>query len=172
MTYEPTAIGDVSARPNGDRWTLVFVRDLKHPPEKVWAALTDPAQLAKWSPYTTDRNLGSTGDAVLTMIDGESSEDLPGTVTQAEPVKLLEYTWGGDLLRWELVPTAAGTQLTLLHTVEDKEWLAKVAAGWHICLDVAEHLMDGNEIEPIRGDDAMNHGWPGLADAYTKKLLP
>lgn len=170
MTYEPTPIGDVSARPNGDRWTLVFVRDLKHPPEKVWAALTDPAQLGKWSPYTTDRNLGSTGDATITMIDGESSEDMPATVTQAEPVKLLEYTWGGDLLRWELVPTAAGTQLTLLHTVEDKEWIAKVAAGWHVCLDVAEHLLDGNEIPPIRGEDAKNHGWTELAAAYEDKL--
>jgi uncharacterized protein YndB with AHSA1/START domain len=170
MTYEPTPIGDVSARQNGERWTLVFVRNLKHPPEKVWAALTDPAQLGKWSPYTTDRNLGSTGDAVITMLDGEASEDMAATVTQAEPVKLLEYTWGGDLLRWELLPTATGTQLTLLHTVEDKEWIAKVAAGWHVCLDVAEHLLDGNEIPPIRGEDAKNYGWTELAEAYQDKL--
>ena len=27
-------------------WVLVLVRDLRHPPAAVWAALTEPAQLA------------------------------------------------------------------------------------------------------------------------------
>ncbi len=32
-----------------DKWTLILVRELRHAPEKVWQALTDPAHLrARW----------------------------------------------------------------------------------------------------------------------------
>jgi uncharacterized protein YndB with AHSA1/START domain len=169
-TFEPGPLAQVESRPSGDRWTLVFVRDLHHPPEKVWAALTDPAQLGEWAPFTTDRDLGRPGDATLTMIDGEVAEDLPARVTRAEPPTLLEYTWGEDLLRWELAPADPGTRLTLRHRVADRDWAAKVAAGWHLCLVVAERLLDGQPIPAIRGDDARNYGWDDLQDAYAKKL--
>jgi hypothetical protein len=104
------------------------------------------------------------------MIDGEVAEDLPATVTRAEPPTLLEYTWGKDLLRWELAPTERGTRLTLQHTIEDREWVPKVAAGWHICLVVAENLLDGTPIGPIRGQDARNYGWDELNEAYAGEL--
>ena len=63
---------------------------------------------------------------------------------------LLEYTWGDDVLRWQLEPTRRGTRLTLLHTMDDHAMLPKVAAGWHICLDVADQAMSGNPIRPHR----------------------
>jgi hypothetical protein len=28
-----------------DKWTLILIRELRHAPEKVWQALTDPAHL-------------------------------------------------------------------------------------------------------------------------------
>jgi uncharacterized protein YndB with AHSA1/START domain len=95
----------------------------------VWAALTEPAQLRQWAPYTADRDLGSTGEATLTMIDGDSSEELPASVIRAEPPTLLEYTLATDLLRWELAATDTGTRLTLRHTVKEPAWVPKVAAG-------------------------------------------
>ena len=45
-----------------------------------------------------------------------------------------------------------------------------MAAGWHLCLDVAERLLDGQPLEPIRGDDARNYGWERLHDAYAERL--
>ena len=168
--YDPSRLNDVDCRATGQRWTLIFVRDLKHPPEKVWTALTRPDQLGQWAPYTTDRDLGQVGEAILTMIDGDVAEDLAATVTRAERPTLLEYSWGGDLLRWELAPIDAGTRLTLRHTLEDHGWVPKVAAGWHLCLDVAEHLLDGRPIGPIRGEDARNYGWEDLYRAYAEKL--
>jgi uncharacterized protein YndB with AHSA1/START domain len=168
--FEPGPFAAVDCRASDDRWTLVFVRDLRHPPEKVWAALTEPAQLREWAPYTADRDLASTGDATLRMIDGSTFEDSPASVTRAEPPTLLEYTWGTDLLRWELAATDSGTRLTLHHTVKDREWMPKVAAGWHLCLVVAEHLLDGQPIGPIRGTEALHYGWEALHDAYAEKL--
>jgi hypothetical protein len=126
--------------------------------------------MGKWAPYTADRDLGSTGAATLTMIDSESPRDLTARVTRANRPNLLEYTWGVDVLRWELTGTERGTQLTLRHTVNDQDWVPKVAAGWHLCLLVAEHLLDGQPIPPIRGEDALNYGWEELSETYAEKL--
>jgi uncharacterized protein YndB with AHSA1/START domain len=168
--FQPGPLAEVDCRADGDRWTLIFVRDLRHPPEKVWAALTEPAHLERWSPFTTDRDLGRVGDATLTMIDGDTAEDLAASVTRAERPALLEYSWGADLLRWELTGTGSGTRLVLHHTIEDRDWLSKAAAGWHLCLDVAAHLLDGRPIGPIRGADAMNYGWEELNQRYSERL--
>lgn len=169
-TFQPSPLTDVDCVADGDRWTLVFVRDLRHPPEKVWAALTEPAQVAEWAPYNTDRDLGSLGDATLTVIDGDLAVPMAVSVRHADAPTLLEYTWGTDLLRWELAATSSGTRLTLRHTVADQDFVPKIAAGWHICLDVAEHLLDGQPVGPIRGSEARGHGWDELNDAYAEKL--
>jgi uncharacterized protein YndB with AHSA1/START domain len=104
------------------------------------------------------------------MVDGETTEDLPASVRRAEPPRVLEYTLGTDVLRWELTATGDGTRLTLRHTVGDPSMAPKVAAGWHICLDVAERLLDGAPIGPIRGRDALNFGWSELDAAYAENL--
>jgi uncharacterized protein YndB with AHSA1/START domain len=70
----------------------MFVRDLHHAPERAWRALTDPAHLREWSPDTADRDLGTPGEATLTMIDGEVRQDLQATVLRAERPSLLETT--------------------------------------------------------------------------------
>jgi hypothetical protein len=49
--------------------------------------------------------------------------------------------------------------------------LPKVAAGWHLCFDVLEHLLDGDPVGPIRGRAAMEHGWQDLHDMYAEQLL-
>lgn len=169
-TFTPGPLAAVECLADQDGWTLVFVRHLEHNPEKVWDALTDPERLREWSPFTADRDLGSVGSATLTMIDGDTTEDLPAIVRHAERPKLLEYTWGNDVLRWELAAFDAGTRVTLRHTVEDVDLVPKVAAGWHICLDVAERFLAGDPVGAIVGQEAMNYGWKELHDAYAEKL--
>lgn len=170
-TFDPGPLAQAEYHASDDdRWTLTFVRELRHPPEKVWAALTEPAQLNEWAPYAADRDLGRPGAATLTMIDGGEAVDLAATVYRADRPSLLEYSWGGDRLRWELAPTATGTRLTLRHTLADQAWLPKVAAGWHLCLVVAEHLLDGEPIAPIRGEGARRYGWEQLREGYAGRL--
>ncbi|RLP87694.1 SRPBCC family protein [Micromonospora sp. BL4] len=168
--FRPSPPGEVRAEPADGVATLVFVRDLRHPPAAVWAALTDPARLAEWAPFLADRDLGSPGAAVLTMVDGETAIPASATVRLAEPPHLLEYIWGDDLLRWELSPLDSGTRLTLRHTVADPGVLPMVAAGWHLCLDVADRLLDGDPVGPIRGAEALDFGWSELRDTYADRL--
>jgi uncharacterized protein YndB with AHSA1/START domain len=160
------------AESTAEGWVLVVARDLRHPPAAVWAALTDPEQLVSWAPFTAGRDLGATGRATLTMIDGVDGDrmDLPVTVTRAEPPTLLEYTWGSDDLRWELAATGGGTRLTLRHRVGSRDDMARAAAGWHLCFDVLERLLAGAPVPPVRGQDALEHGWAALHDQYATQL--
>jgi uncharacterized protein YndB with AHSA1/START domain len=170
--FEPGPLAEVTRERTGDRWTLVFTREFRHPPELVWAALTEPAQLREWAPFEADRSLEARGDTTLTMIDGDRRDPMPASVIRVERPVLLEYTWGTDILRWELASIDTGTRLTLRHTLDDREWAPKVAAGWHICLAVAGLLLDGRPVGPIRGRRARDHGWDELNDAYAHRLDP
>lgn len=165
--YQPGPAGELDARPEGSRWTLVLARELSHPADRVWRALTSPAELREWAPFDADRDLGQTGRATLTMAGAPEPETLGSEVRRADPPRLLEYTWGDDVLRWELELTATGgTRLTLRHTLDDRSWIPKAAAGWHICLDVAERLIVGAPVGRIVGDDAKDHGWERLVAEY------
>jgi uncharacterized protein YndB with AHSA1/START domain len=166
MMFEPTPAVPVTRERTGDSWTLVFTRDLRHPRTKVWAALTDPDHLDAWSPFRPDRDLARTGPATLTMPEG----DTRANITRAEPPQTLEYQWDDDFLRWDLAEIEGGTRLTLRHTIGDEGMLPKVAAGWHICLDVADRLLAGNPVPVIRGDEAKKFGWQELADEYAASL--
>ena len=81
---------------DGDKWTLILVRELRHAPEKVWEALTDPAQLREWAPFVTDGSLGAVGTVQLTWVG--NPKPIETKVTRVEALKALEY---GDM-RWEL----------------------------------------------------------------------
>src|SRR5262245_57898523 len=104
--FDPGPLADVASEVDQGRATLVFVRQLRHPVDAVWAALTDATQLAEWAPFTASRDLDAEGDATLTMIDGDTRVPLAATVHRVEPPRLLEYSWGHDLLSWRLEPLA------------------------------------------------------------------
>src|SRR3954471_19903237 len=101
--YTPgPASGARAIKQDGDKWTLVLVRELRHPPEKVWQALTDPAQLREWAPFDADRNLGITGAVKLSTVGTPAPHVSETRVKRAEAPRLLEYSWGGNDIRWEL----------------------------------------------------------------------
>jgi uncharacterized protein YndB with AHSA1/START domain len=170
MTQDFGPVGNATVIPDGDAWTLIFVRELKHPPAVVWQALTDPAEIDRWAPFAADRDLAATGHATLTMIDRDTRLALPAEVLQAVPPRLLEYSWGEDRLRWELEAHGRGTTLTLRHTLAKPDMDAMVAAGWHLCLVVLDRMLGGDPVGPIRGRDAMAHGFEDLRDAYAEKF--
>jgi uncharacterized protein YndB with AHSA1/START domain len=167
--YAPGPAAGAEVRKDEDRWTLVLVRDLKHPPAKVWRALTDPAHLAEWAPFDADRNLGAVGPVKLSTVGAPKPQVSETQVKRAEAPRLLEYSWGGNDMRWELEPQGAGTRLTLWHNI-DKGFISMGAAGWHICFDVLEQLLAGAPIGRIVGMEAMKFGWPRLNAEYAEQF--
>jgi uncharacterized protein YndB with AHSA1/START domain len=167
--YAPGAAAGADVRKDGDRWTLVLVRELRHPPEKVWAALTEPAQLREWAPFDADRKLDTSGPVKLSTVGAPTPQVSETRVTRAERPKLLEYNWGGNDIRWELEPLAKGTRLTLWHNI-DRRFVSMGAAGWHICFDVLDRLLDGHPIGRIVGAEAMKFEWQRLHREYAKQF--
>src|ERR1700747_826467 len=112
--YAPGPATGAQVRKDGANWTLILVRELRHAPEKVWQALTDPAQLREWAPFDADGSLGAVGSTVqLTTVGAPTPHVTQTTVTRAEPPNVLEYTWGGFDMRWQLEAVRGGTRLTL-----------------------------------------------------------
>src|SRR6266404_1781756 len=153
------------AQKDKDKWTLILVRELRHSPEKVWQALTDPAHLREWAPFVVDGSLGTVGTTVnLTWVG--TPTPLETRVTRAEAPKVLEY----DDIRWVLEALGSGTRLTLWHNI-DRRFISWGAAGWHICFDVLERLLAGEPIGRIVGAEAMKFGgWQRLNVEYVKQF--
>ena len=168
--YSPGPASGAQVRKDGDKWTLILVRELRHPPEKVWKALTDPASLREWAPFDADQSLGTAGTTVkLTAVGAPTLQVSETTVTRAVAPKLLEYNWGSQELRWELEASGAGTRLTLWHNI-DRRFISMGAAGWHICLDVLDHLLGGTPLGRMVAGEAMKFGWSRLNAEYAAQF--
>jgi uncharacterized protein YndB with AHSA1/START domain len=162
--YAPGPASGAQVRKEGEKWTLILVRELRHPPEKVWKALTDPAHLREWAPFEVDGNLGSLGKVKLTWVG--TPTPLETTVTRADAPEVLEY----DNTRWELEPLGTGTRLTLWHNI-DRRFIAWGAAGWHISFDVLDRFLAGKPIGRMASPDAMrSDAWKQLVAEYSKQF--
>jgi len=169
--YTPGPANIAQVHKEGEKWTLILVRELRHSPEKVWQALTDPAQLREWAPFDADAGLGAAGTKVkLTTVGAPALRVTETTVTRADAPKVLEYKWGNFDMRWKLEPLGSGTRLTLWTNIA-RPYISMGAAGWHICFDVLDQLLAGQPIGRIVGPDAMKFsGWQRLNAEYAKQF--
>jgi uncharacterized protein YndB with AHSA1/START domain len=169
--YTPGPATGAHIREDGEKWTLILVRELRHTPEKVWQALTNPAHLREWAPFDADGSLATVGATVkLTTVGAPKLHVTETTVTRADAPTLLEYNWGGFDMRWELEALGGGTRLTLWTTI-GRPYIAMGAAGWHICFDVLDHLLSGTPIGRTVGPDAVKFGgWQRLHAEYAKQF--
>ena len=108
---------------SGDTATLSFRRDLRHAPQAVWDALTDPAQLRAWF-MVTHAEVEHRAGGSLEMVTGPAQFRWTGRVLTWDPPCVYEYEWNAEprdelprgersIVRWQLEPTAEGTALTL-----------------------------------------------------------
>jgi len=141
--------GDI--RKTKDGYEAVFTRDLRHPPERVWAMLTDPGRIPLWFvPTEIEPRLG--GKVVEHHTHAGEDAIGRGTITRFEPPRVFEHTWWDEefaeaglrnVIRWELHPTSTGTRLVLTHQFPELEGAWGSMTGWHIFVDVLIDVLDG-----------------------------
>ena len=134
---------------------VLFKRQLKHPIDTVWRAISDPEQLAIWFPeIKLDARLGGTFE-IWFGGDCDGPPHVAGTVSRFEPPHVLEL----GSMRFELEATASGCVLAftdILHFEgprSDTEIANAVLGGWHRFLDVLEDALDGTtDVERLEPD--------------------
>jgi len=162
---------------NDDRGTYIehdgrpavrFRRRYAHPVERVWAAVSTPAELVHWFPSSVE--LEPTEGGTIRFAGDPYMEDSTGTVLAYEPPRRLAFTWGGDELHLTLEPLPeGGTQLTLINVLEARNTAARNAAGWHVCLETLEQHLAGAATD---GPHASDEDWKPVYDAYVADGLP
>jgi hypothetical protein len=89
---------------------------------------------------------------------------MEGTISVFDPPRTLQFTWGEDLLRFELTPDDDGTVMTFTATMEQYGKAARDGAGWHVCLERLVIELDGR---PGPGPD-----WKPLFQHYQDAFGP
>jgi uncharacterized protein YndB with AHSA1/START domain len=146
------------------RWRLRFVRNLPHPVETVWRAITEPEHLATWFPTTIDGDRVAGAPLRFTFPNGQAPA-FDGEVIDYQPPSLFEFRWGTDLIRLEIEAAATGTRLTLFDTLEVRGKAARDAAGWHTCLDALASALAGGG----HAGDTMN-AWNEVHPHYVREF--
>ena len=112
-------------------------RRLPDPPEAVWQALTDRDQLKAWFPcdvIVADGRWEAGAAITFTFPSDVMDMTMTGEVLEADAPHRLAFTWGEEVLRFELAPADGGTLLILVDELPPNA-AARNAAGWDACLD-------------------------------------
>jgi uncharacterized protein YndB with AHSA1/START domain len=163
----------------GDQWKLRFTRELPHPAEKVWQAVTEPRHLEAWFPQ---RIVGEWAVGAPLTFEARGGEHPPfdGEVLAWDPPSLLEFRWGTDVIRFEIKPhengAAGGCTFVLTDAFDELGKAARDSAGWHTCLDYLAHHLNGTTpawaAGPSTGygDDSARRHWSEVHAGYVEKF--
>ena len=122
-----------------------FERQLNHSVEAVWAMLTVNEQLARWFQELRVGELRE-GGFMRFYVPEEMDQELE--ISELKSLSVLEFDWFGDVIRFELHPKQNGCALVLKERLNSiTEQTKKDLAGWHVCLDVIEALLDGKSVQ-------------------------
>lgn len=134
------------------RSSLTFRRRLRHPPEAVWRALTEPEEYSAWhiGRVVIIPGIGGRIEAIAGAGEfrwrGEIVAWSPGATLIYEMVADPQnHPHGGErsLVHYELQPIPEGTLLTLIHTRLSPATAASFAPGTHLLLDRLAAWLDG-----------------------------
>lgn len=133
---------------------LRFERRLRHAPEKVWQAVSDPAEMVHWFPAAVETELRPGSPMRFTFPDEAVVDGVwEGEVLEVDPPKVYMFRWNQDVLRFELIPDGDGCLLVFTQTVGGgqvgKLGAGRTAAGWDSCLNALVAQLSGEPAVPF-----------------------
>lgn len=161
---------DVDGRP-----ALRFERRYRHGLERVWRAITEPAELAAWFPSNVEGERAVGAELRFVDDDQRATAQAAGEPTRADgpmfagrvlvfdPPKVFSFTWGGEVLRFELHPDGDDTVLVFTQLVSHQSVAARNGAGWHACF---------GELDRLLGEPAPREGWEAVYTDYLERIGP
>jgi uncharacterized protein YndB with AHSA1/START domain len=126
---------------------LTLHRRLPHPIDRVWRAVTEPAELAAWfvgppAPWTPA--LGET----FTALDSE------GRITVCEPPRAFAWEWDIQRFRFDLAPDGDGTRLTFTHRYDPSYGPAdQHAVGWETYFTRLDAHLAGGSLDELEAHE-------------------
>jgi uncharacterized protein YndB with AHSA1/START domain len=121
------------------REALRFERALSHRPERVWRAVSDPAEMAAWF----------VAPVPWTPVEGETFEagGQTGRITALDPGRLIAWEWASERYSFEVIPDGDGSRLVFLHFFDPEHGPgAQHAAGWESYLLRLQVALEGGEL--------------------------
>lgn len=127
--------------------TVMIEREIPHPPEKIWRALTQSHLLEEWlmkNDFRPDEGQQFSLSADWGSVDGQ--------VQSVVPNKKLTYTWNTKDLRsvvtWTLTPTSGGTLLRMEQSgfrSDQEPYYRGATVGWRRFFSALEQLLENTE---------------------------
>lgn len=154
---------------SGYAYTLSMERRFNQPPEKVWRVITERDLLKQWFPCNVvgEWAVGATLEFVWPpeQAGDIEDEDRRGEVLAVDIQRLLEFRWGKHALMFEIVPDGDGCLFRLSESFNEKAWGARNAAGWEMCIEYLDLVLEGVAVGKFAADV-----WRGKFDHYAEKF--
>lgn len=146
-----------------------FEHIYEHSIERVWAAVVDPAELARWFPSAVEMEPRTGGR--ISFSQDPHSEPTTGRILAFDPPRHLAFTWAGDELHFHLAAAGPGRcRFTLTNVLEARDTAARNAAGWSVCLDELSKHLTGTPSNGPHSESASP--WRAVYDDYLASGMP
>lgn len=150
-------------------YTMRFERRSAHSAQRLWRAITEAEEVARWMGYPARIDLRVGGNWHVEFTRKGGGEDLAGIIVRVEAERTLAYVWGLAVVEWRLEPDGDGCRYTFVHhgqvpgLVDEEEGLV---AGWHAFLDDLDGHLDGVYLDP----EENSAKWQTLKKPYRARL--
>ena len=142
---------------DGNYGAIRFERQINHPKEIIWNAITDQKEIFRWLPDykgTFEKNK----DGTIDLLNVVSGSHVTGKVLPYDLYRVFEHEWHiapnqmfskgepESVIRWEFeVDGKSGTLVVVTHTHLTKSTALTFAPGWHAYLDRLESVLSNQE---------------------------
>ena len=146
-----------------------FERTFAYSIHRVWAAVTESDELARWFPSRVDHE-AEVGGTIAFHGDPYSDADT-GTILEFDPPTAFGFTWGPDKVHLTLEQLGQSCRLVLINVLSEANTAARNASGWTVCLAELDKVLAG-----VRSggphSEAADAGFEGIMANYVAAGMP